>query len=306
LKSTEFGDFYLQNNIRDHQLHVRINGIWMFSRYIGNEALNGRMILEMNHSSLECLTSNRDSMKYSYQTKLDSYVKDIIVDTISFLKPETKRIKKILKGIGPVKVSNDELKEKLNEYLSVEELARLTNLPIELLADRIEKLYQTSNMSWAEVSFFSSYKPDFVLSYEAGQSEVVDKFIPTKRAETLALLWTETIRQILIDNDITNIEFTAGFTFDDEVKASIEGGNTRTPIIYLNPFKIGRNIGLNESNLLSKRNLLIECMKDSAIHELAHLASSYHGEAFVVEMERLRANTHGKDKNYRVISKIKI
>jgi len=156
-----------------------------------------------------------------------------------------------------------------------------------------------------EILFWATYKPNFVLLYTEGESRKVDKFVGSKKAETLALLWTETLKQVLIDNGRFTQQFTAGFNFDDAL-AEIENDDEGYPVIYLNPFKIGKRVGLDDSNLLTKRSLLIETLKDSAIHELAHLRANYHSESFVCELEELRSKTHGKEKNYRAISKIRV
>jgi hypothetical protein len=120
------------------------------------------------------------------------------------------------------------------------------------------------------------------------------------------MLWTETIKQVLIDNEMFSTEFTAGFVFEDSMLAGIENDEEGFPVIYLNPFEAGKAVGLDSSNLLTKRNLLIESLKDRAIHELAHLTTNSHNEYFVREMANLRSKTHGKQKNYNAISKIRV
>jgi hypothetical protein len=313
IKETDFGTFYLQEGENDTFFHVRINGIWMFSRYIEGNNLGGRLILELNKSSLECLTSNRDGMKYEFRQKLESTTNEMVVDSISFLKPEKKKIRKKLEGIGRV-ISRDKLKQKIETYIGayssvsspvVSLISEMTGIPQEVLDSRMAEINK-SLYDEQESLFWASYKPDFILTYEQGQSAEVDKFAHSKKAETIAMLWTETIKQVLIDNEMFSTEFTAGFCFEDSMLAGIENDDSGFPVIYLNPFEAGKAVGLDSSNLLTKRSLLIESLRDRAIHELAHLTTNNHNEYFVREMARLRSATHGKQKNYNAISKIRV
>jgi predicted metal-dependent hydrolase len=82
------------------------------------------------------------------------------------------------------------------------------------------------------------------------------------------------------------LRFTAGFIFNDDYEAKIEWvGDNIT--IYLNPYLIKIS--------WEYRYVIMEDLKDLAIHELAHLRVKDHNEDFVNEMASIRKITSRAD-----------
>ena len=73
---------YTSKTLR-HRLIVRIDGMPMFSRYV---ALDRCVVVEINRSSGEALTSNRDGLSYEYSQKLSAFVDQLNVDKASALR----------------------------------------------------------------------------------------------------------------------------------------------------------------------------------------------------------------------------
>ena len=81
-----------------HCLIVRVNGTFMFYRYI--EA-NAQVIVEINPDiSREVLTSNRDGISGKNQEELDKFVSELASDTKSALKNKLKSKTRVRKGSG--------------------------------------------------------------------------------------------------------------------------------------------------------------------------------------------------------------
>ena len=71
------------NKTIENQLIVRIHGIPMFRRRI---SCNGRcVVVELKKGNADVLQSNRDSLKWAYQSQLDAFIDDITVNKRSAL-----------------------------------------------------------------------------------------------------------------------------------------------------------------------------------------------------------------------------
>ncbi len=83
-KRREFswGTFYTNRGMINHMV-VRIDGIPMFHRYL---SCGGKcVVVELNGRSVDVMQSNRDSLQWSYQNELTTFVEAIVVDKRSAL-----------------------------------------------------------------------------------------------------------------------------------------------------------------------------------------------------------------------------
>lgn len=286
---------------------VRVDGIWMFDRYVGLG--QGELVLELKRSSLECLTSNRDSLKWEWLGRLEPFLADLQVNKRSALKDRSKDVFEKIKGSGRVKVSKQDAEEILSSIGKVEQegatLEMLwASLKQELEQARVpaakERAYTLARQMKDANDFFRyrdriqfmGYEPDFIIKHEGAKAKV-DRFMKTDKARVLAKIWTETVKQVLLDNEMY-LEFTAGFTFNAEEEAEyVRRGDEL--YFLLNPTNIGK---------MGRRWLLMEEMKDRAIHEVAHHKVPDHNETFVLEMARIRRNTRESRDVYSKIGRL--
>jgi hypothetical protein len=82
-----FGMIYT-NKSAEYRLVVRINGQPMFIKRCG---LDRCVVIELSEDSLDCLQSNRDSLKWFKRQELDTFITELSVDKKSALKPRQQR-----------------------------------------------------------------------------------------------------------------------------------------------------------------------------------------------------------------------
>jgi hypothetical protein len=309
----------------DPHMHFRINGVWMFSEHIGD--IGARLTLELSKNSVECLNSNRDSLKERYAEEVAKLTRKISADRKAILNPPKVMISGILNGTGKVHVNatqssfragmvtsqlrSDILPETKKGLASmVTGLASLMEGVSESVAyERImieaKEIFDNGGcLSDTEVDTaklnFVGYKPDFFVSHEVSDEDRVQKFLSSKYGNVLAEMWTEIVKQILLDDE-NYISFTAGFDFDDDRAASFRMDSTGNVVVSVNPDKI---LGGSKTPM-KKRWMLVEYLKEMALHELAHMKYRYHDEEFVGEMSRLRFKTMPSHYAYKAIQKLK-
>ena len=304
IKSFSFGDLYLNKSIEDSYMHVAISGIWMHNNYLGTDC--GKFVLNLSKSSVECLTSNRDDLKWQYKNEIQTFIRQLMINEFSATKPKDCQIRAKIDGIGKVCIKPEFISTIINRDQTIaamrsnfEDYMNKMGKDLQILKERLANEKVLNEERWS----FIGYQPDFKLSYNKKQTGVVKRFMKKKKALILAKIWTEVIKQVLLDNSDGYMEFTAGFTFDSETAAEIEETNDGHSF-YLNPNLIGKHSDWGKK-WMSKRFLLVEELKDKAIHEIAHLKWSDHNEKFVMEMHKIRAKTSPNYKIYSKISKMK-
>lgn len=309
----------------DVNMHFRINGVWMFSEYIGD--IGARLTLELSKNSVECLNSNRDSLKERYAVEVAKLTRKISADRKAILNPPKVMTSGILPGTGKVHVDSGqsdfrvemvtsqlrpEILPETKKGLStmVADLASLMSgvsesVAYERIMTEAKEIYDNGGCSWdhtvdtAKLDFVG-YKPDFFVSHETADADRVQKFLSSKYGKVLAEMWTEIVKQILLDDE-NYISFTAGFDFDDDRAASFRIDSTGNIVVAINPDKI-----LDGSKTpMKKRWMLVEYLKEMALHELSHMKYHYHDEEFVGEMTRLRFKTMPSHYAYKAIQKLK-
>jgi hypothetical protein len=298
------GQIYQTKCRQNSYMAVRINGIWMFALYVGDG--KGELVLELERSSLELLTSNRDGFKWPHGRDISKVVADLLINPDSALSKKKNIVKERIRGTGKVRVAAEAVDRargvmetgSINDFRDAVkamllDLGQLQGLA-KARANDLKQIAKTDDREALSLLSLAGYQPDFVLKYEDGQRKTVASFMSKPRASMLSKIWTETIRQVLLDNRIS-LEFSAGFVFDDDVEACIERVDGDVTI-YVNPLKIGK---------ISPRRILMGDLTMKAAHELSHLKVSEHNEAFVNELHRMMGETYKSDYCYIKIGKIK-
>ena len=290
----------------NNYVHIRVNGCWMFDKWVGGH--DGRIILDIDStrlSPLEGLTANRDGLKFKYGSMLDELVQEIAIDKKSALirrEPTVTRIQ----GEGEVAVITDSEIDKMVSALMKEEidLALLAGGTenIGVNEDRIHGMFKHCQDEkdieevMAKYMKIVNYEPDFIV-YEdpensSWNSNRIKKFMDTQKASTIAQVWTETLKQVCWDNDIS-IRFTAGFMFDDVTEA------------------MRRTDGYQEQYLINPRFVpptgiqnkvqFMHYMRTTAVHEIVHKYQNYHDEDFMSKYHKFDSGTWSSHRLYAKI-----
>lgn len=311
VRGLSWADLYVDDSkTNSWYLQVRINGQWMFSTWHGEDDL-GELVLEVNRQSTDCLTSNRDALKSEYKGQFQELLKEILLDKQSALEATNPTIRTKYVGTGKViiqlKKFAEEVKAQLSKLKPKKKLTKpereevmdilLDIIPAENMnpsrMDRIELEIDRPDFSFQDVQrlAFIGYEPDFVTVYETEDKSRVEKFMKTKKAKVYAKLWTEVLKQILLDIGWYG-SFTAGFNFEPSKAAGFEK-TKEGYFFYLNPDRVFHDAEFITGRYDSKKNkrFLLEDLMLKALHEITHINASYHNETFTTRVEWVRAQT---------------
>jgi hypothetical protein len=291
VRTLDFGKLYWNKSYKSSYLSYKINGIWMFDSYLGDT--KGSFTFDLEKSSLELLTSNRDDIQWKYRSTLQSLVNSMVTEKESFTKTKFALVKEYIYGTKPnIPVENASL-----------------NLANSVVSTGPQGAPQHQPTPSSEISRKNSlgvkvkgYDKDFAVIYTTKNKTDAKYFLRQKRAGLILKIWENIIHQVLKDNSLGET-FIPGLTFDPTVEASMIGTDGKYEF-YVNPYKIGKAGGWN-NKMTSNRFFLTEDLKDKAIHEVAHCFTPCHDESFVATMHSLRGNTLKSHKIYNKIGRIK-
>jgi hypothetical protein len=311
VRELEVGAVYVNEELpTSNYAKVRINGIWMFDHYVGEEMAH--ITLELSGNSIESMTSNRDGLKDGALQSANIFFRQLAADRKSALFPDKELITLRAKGTEGSKIevsyndiefvetmannSGEDFMAALERFLSV------SNEDLDAALTRIRLAQETVDRWDYEQLRFFGYRWDTVHKFEKGQEREARDFLDggvakAKRAKTLMTLWGETLKQVMLDNRIYE-EFTIGFSWDSDQQASMEKTNDGV-FFYLNPKVLGRFP-------MDNRKRLVRKLRQYAIHEITHLTWAYHDENFVSRMQDvIDENTWKSDRVYDQIAKIR-
>jgi len=296
---------------RNYYAQIRVNGVWMFERYVGEH--QGQIILEIDSnrlSPIKGLSASRDSLKDPYRGYLDQFVQSLAVDKERALKKREPRIHRI-KGSGDVKVHNEPTDEDISRMAKLFEAMsdnRLDQVADPLNQARVMQIVAMAKIpinqiSSDELQFYAKilgYDPDFIV-YEDQENDAwapsrVKIFMKTQKAATIANVWTETIRQVCIDCRV-DLQFTAGFFFDKEDEAMYLKSDGRK-MILVNPLKVPPTGIQNKVSFMN-------WMRTSAVHEVTHEFCPEHNSDFVARYHDLESKTWPSHRIYAAIGKLR-
>lgn len=311
-KDLGWAKIYQRDDVQNSRAQVKLNGIWMFDYYLGEGY--GKIVIDLSRSSLECLTSNRDGLTWEYSSKLQSFVKKLMVDKRSALREEPKSVYEKMVGDGLIKLDVSMIAHRM--FQDVDQSlwstqAGMTAMKMfgdmgvkvdEIAAQRIQDISfkrDSRNVVVSKLAFIG-YKSDFILKHQ--KQESVERYMSASRAELAAKLWTEVLKQVLLDNG-RFIEFIAGFSFSSDQDAEHEKHNG-VHYFFLNPVNLGSAYGGRAG--MKSRKVIVKDLIQRAVHEIAHMKCPHHDEDFVMELHRIEARTWGSGKAFSVIRRIQV
>jgi len=311
----EMGHLYytktcLGKKIKDkYYVHVRVNGCWMFDKWVGQH--DGRIILDIDSdrlSPVKGLTANRDAMRYPYNNQLDALVQELAVDKKSALKKRNPTIN-LIRGDGQVYTdpTRDEIKEMMEMLAAEVDLDVLAGMTenIDINADRIQAVLKHKGTKEFEMMVekyigIVNYDPDFIIYEDPDNSSWspgrIRRFMLTQKASTIAQVWTETIKQICLDNNI-NTRFTAGFLFDNDAEAMRIVRDGREHYL-INPRFV-------PPTGIQNKVQFMHFMRTTGLHEVTHRYEQYHDEDFMGKYHFLEKPTWDSHRIYSKIGKLR-
>lgn len=287
---------------------VRVGGVWMFDKWIGRGF--GTLSFEIDRSSLEALTSNRDGLKQEYSAKMQQLMADLLINKVSALRPKPQMVYEKIKGDGAVKVHPGDFSGVVTSFGlqahvdTAEFMRELGNRGIEIseiLITRVNdaQIEKVGTEVMASKLAMIAYQPDFVIKHRGDRGQ----FVESNKGQVLAKMWTEVLRQVMLDNGI-HTEFVAGFTFEsrdlDAQLVELDGLET----FLVNPRTLCRIAGLSKAPM-KNRKLLVRDLKSRACHEIAHRREKNHDEKFILEFHKIEEHTWTSDRQYQQIQKIR-
>lgn len=314
----EFGHLYFSETLPDgttpesSYMSVTVNGCWMFNKYIGD--YKGHAVFDIDSklvNPVETFTANRDSLKAEFARKIDHLAEELIIDKKSAIQKKEPTTT-LIRGTGEIEVgpSEREVRDMLDKLGGNEGLERfLASIPKDdvLLQSRISSFFSNTDLSREldqkvnEFVHIMNYEPDFIIKEDPDRDlwehSRIQKFLKSVRASTVIRVWTETLKQVMLDNQIV-CRFRAGFIFSNDRAERCQDVFFQGESYLINPIFVPQTGIQNKVEFMNY-------MRTTAIHEITHKSQRYHDENWVLEYHRLEANTWPNHRIYATIGKLR-
>lgn len=293
-----FGKVYT-NNAFSNTLIVRINGIPMYKMYITYDKC---VLLELEGSSVDCLASNRDVLKYEHNNTLMDFVQELSVNKRSALK---NRAVTTYRRYAGEKLTADFPKFNVRDLV-------ISSIPSAISSEEIERAdtsfdygYNVHQESVVKSTVpggvvtdvkksFSCLQEDFVVKNTTGYV-IPSHFLPeahfSSYSRKLVKIWSRLLLQLHKMYKVTS-SFSVGFIFDESVEGQRESDDSGV-VYYINPAKLVSNAFGKRFKLTDRNKLLM-----LALHEFLHHDYKYHDEDFASAITDAAANVMDKRKDF--------
>jgi len=293
--SLSFGRIYVNKSGGNHSgyLIVRVDGVPMFTRYIG---IKPQIVVEIDaDKSREVLLSNRDMLKQDYQTELDTLIKKLSTETKTGLRKSTKKWI-TSPGRSRVTVRKRNLVKENSVPLEMDNkiiYADLSHKDKYASKDKIGmKMFGPEKMKFIPMPPVDDTVLSSIILLETDNPKVrkvfprydVNKWGEGGNRKKLLRQWTIVcnfaIQELLKHKEKETLTWRPGFVFSDYAAAKHVSFSDN--IFLLNPVdKDGKIVyGLRDKKSWTKMIIL-------ACHEVAHVEEGYHDESFVSLSEHL-------------------
>lgn len=294
----ELGSIYVNKKGSSDLMVVRVNGVWMFSRWVTSTV---PVILELDLvRSREVLLSNRDGMSYQYSRMLDKMVSDLQANQSAVLKETPKT----LKVYGDLKTRRSQKKAEKDENVShtSKGASEEKTQDRESASEPIEDIYvktHTLPPSYKDAPKYEKkeYVPSDVLDVRLDGYVVVNEatnsttrnrarwFDPINwvnghggKRQRVWQIWTKAVEAVLdIAMPLYSIEriaYATGFVLSDNVAAKnmyVDGGF----YLLVNPLNSSNTLNFGVNDKTSYMEYL-----SLAVHEVAHCIHGDHDETY--------------------------
>lgn len=285
------------NKTFPHRLIVRIDGMPMFSRYVN---IDRCVLVEVNRSSKEALTSNRDGLVSEYRHKLEAWVDELTTDESTALRDEPTISYHYFQG--------EKQQHSGANAEAVQELvtAAYATIP-QPIADPEEETptlgvdrpvaYDDGPSTPRERSDFMTPLPascsyEFIVKNTTGL-QVLTYYMPygfSSYARKLATTWIKCLLELHRFFGIEG-EFSVGFVLHDKAEAQYEENERYGRVYYINPTVVVEQ-SCSRSRSLKKRwkfnNAGNYAILATAVHEILHgMGYHPHDEAYASKLTDL-------------------
>lgn len=229
---------------------VRINGQPMFTSYT---RYKGCVLIELVGKACDSLTSNRDALKYHYQSELADLLAALAVDKRSALreqraeykrymgekaKNEAKKPKASEGGLAALGIDADAIKTMITKGLGGPKPVRTEQIPQTATEGGGQAGISVVVETQEDVASVS-IGPEFIIKNATGMKTPVwyvpgERFSQTSRE--LVTAWTAILLKLYQIHNIST-EFSVGFVFDEESEAEYETG-VYGEVYYINPTRL--------------------------------------------------------------------
>jgi len=282
-RELRFGKVY-SNNKDTNVMVIRANGLMMYSRYI---SMNKLVIIELDKSSVDVLTSNRDGMRYPYYRELNDLIDEISVNKRSALK---RREPKIIHYPGfKLAWVNKTTKEtptvNADSQQSPQTITKATHVFTQATGASTAAYHTTQSETQHKAQPRSMVEMDFYLLNETYLT-IPSIYIPTspkfsQYSSKLIKMWSNVMIKM---HDLfgRTKPFSVGFIFGEDTKAAYNGDNGN--VFYVAPADIVRQ-NYTDSKSLKKgwsftnegKKMMVAIAAHEFTHSLGHIA---HDENF--------------------------
>ena len=256
----------VDNNRSHDEVLIRVNGILMHTRYVGDLKTNNTFVIELLGDTQSLLSGNRDGLEYSFRRSIDAAIDKII--------------------INPKSLSNELVVAQIDKYAGID-IGFNTSCEIsEMISDctecgitnfiKAQKLVAIKKFDFAEeLQLIMNHNNENIgpLGYEfvvkRNGKKKPNLKIDGKRAQTILNYWTNTVLKFCKDNDYKS-NIGVGFTFSEHAIAELSIIEDKYYFL-VNPNHIGKTSGSTE--------LGIELFNVVA-HEFTHIYYADHNENF--------------------------
>jgi len=294
-----FGTVYT-SKAHPNTMVVRIGGIPMFYNYVSNDRL---VIVELNGTSQDVLTSNRDGLINPYGYELNTFISHIAVDKKSALRDDIPQYEEF---VGD-KISHHQQRDTVDirqtldipmkiatAIVNAEESSTSDDFPDTPKSD-VENDYQKvergtvllKSHSYNDVDLVKrsvSVAPNFIIKNNTGMM-IADYYRPNSHqfseySRKLTKIWGRLMLELHRLFDVED-SFSIGFIFDDDRAAEREVSDRFGVVYYISPVKVveqcyGTSRSFKKSWKLTDRNALLV----TATHEFVHRYCSWHDEYY--------------------------
>ncbi len=298
----DWGVIYTNRSISNRMV-VRIGGIPMFYRHV--DCKNRCILVELKNGNANILQSNRDSLKWEFQSQLDSFIDEITVNKLSALRDTSPTY---LHFNGDKLRSRDEARSSQimqtiiqEAYATVpsgdyasddDERTSTVAAPIGVdtvdLAPFVAASQKTATYEEAPVykaQRKSKLNHEFVVKNTTGMA-IPEHYLPHNFSEyslKITKVWAKTLLA-LHELFGKQAEFSVGYIFDEDREAEYESKGHYGEVYYLNPITIVRQHN-SLSRSFAKRWKLTSAGRyailSDAVHEFVHgLGLSGHDEIY--------------------------
>ena len=277
------------NNTLPGTLLCRMGGIPMFIKPV---RYKGMVLVELEGTSADVLTANRDGLRFDQQYELDAFIAEIAVNTKSAFKDRKKKVEKVRFAGYKLQGCCEDEEAELGEAVKTVTPEFVQTALVKAVASATAKTTAPDAPVLTAKMIEAVFRPEFFLKSEIG-GKIPSWFLPGGFSDNSKRLITNWIGLLVELASITGLKkvFSIGFIFDPDCEGQYERENGED-VVYVSPVDIVQKEGM-------PRQLKVRWKFDAAgnwrllalaLHEFCHLEGySSHDEDYAGRLTDLFA-----------------